>query len=184
MLRNLAPILAMLITGTAMAQGPRMLVTHQHGQSTLNIAIADDQVLIELLSPGFDIVGFEYTPETDAEAAAIDAALTVLADPLPLFQLPDAAACTLDDATTTLIQSTPTGAADGLGRARAAIHSEFRATYRLSCADISAIDGMNVGFFDAFARAQSLIVVAVTSSGAQRYAVTRDDPTLNLTGAF
>ena len=52
---------------------------HVHGEAVLEIVIDDAGALISFEAPAIDIVGFEYLPKTDAEQAAIDEKLALLA---------------------------------------------------------------------------------------------------------
>ncbi len=71
----------------------RELDAHVHGHGSLNIAIEQGEVHMELEVPGADIVGFEYEPKSDEDVAAVEQAKGQLADPLALFILPAAADC-------------------------------------------------------------------------------------------
>ena len=81
-----------------LAEETRQLDAHEHGVGQLNIAFEGSTIAMELHAPGADIVGFEYQAESDEDLASIDAALAVLAKPLDLFVLPDAAGCSVVDA--------------------------------------------------------------------------------------
>ena len=81
-----------------LAEEARQLDAHEHGVGQLNIAFEGSTIAMELHAPGADIVGFEYQAESDEDLASIDAALAVLAKPLDLFVLPDAAGCSVVDA--------------------------------------------------------------------------------------
>ncbi len=91
-------LLALVAAMPALANDTRQLDAHEHGVGALNIAIDGTTVAMELHAPGADIVGFEYAAESDADLAAIDAAVATLSAPLDLFVLPDAAACTVTTA--------------------------------------------------------------------------------------
>ncbi len=91
-------LLALVAAMPALADDTRQLDAHEHGVGALNIAIDGTTVAMELHAPGADIVGFEYAAESDADLAAIDAAVATLSAPFDLFVLPDAAACTVTTA--------------------------------------------------------------------------------------
>ena len=76
----------------------RELGPHVHGHGTLNIAIEDKRVSMELEVPGMDIVGFEHAPSTADQKAAVDKATARLEKPLEVFSLPTAAGCTVAEA--------------------------------------------------------------------------------------
>jgi hypothetical protein len=82
----------------ALAEENRQLDAHEHGVGQLNIAFDGQQIAMELHAPGADIVGFEYAAESDEDRAAIDAAIATLNAPLALFGLPDAAGCSVTEA--------------------------------------------------------------------------------------
>lgn len=91
-------LIALVAAMPALADDTRQLDAHEHGVGALNIAIEGTAVAMEFHAPGADIVGFEYVAESDADLAAIEAAITTLSAPLNLFALPDAAACAVTQA--------------------------------------------------------------------------------------
>ena len=50
----------------------RQLDSHQHGVSTLKIALEGQNMQLELESPANDIVGFEHAPENNKQKADSD----------------------------------------------------------------------------------------------------------------
>lgn len=95
-------LIALLAACPALAEDARQLDAHEHGVGALNIAIEGTTVAMEFEAPGADIVGFEYEATSDADHAAIDAALVTLGAPLDLFVMPDAAGCSVVQATAEL----------------------------------------------------------------------------------
>ncbi|MCT8162112.1 DUF2796 domain-containing protein [Pseudoruegeria sp. SHC-113] len=87
------------LPAAALASGEetREMGAHEHGHGALNIAIEGNTLAIELEVPGFDIVGFEHAPESDADKAAVEEALAKLSEPLSLFVLPEAAGCQVSE---------------------------------------------------------------------------------------
>lgn len=153
------------------AEGERALGAHLHGHGTVNIAIDEGAVWIELEAPGSDIVGFEHTARTEADRAAVAAARALLERPAELFVLPAAAGCSVEAVDVALA-----GGEDG------GDHSEFRAEYRLACADAARIDAIEFAYFRHFPAAQALEVTVVTATRQGRYDVGRDDPAIRLEG--
>jgi len=76
----------------------RHVDAHVHGEGELNIAIEGNEIAMELIAPGFDIIGFEYTPTSDEDKAKVEKAEALLADTLNLFTFPEAAACKVTSA--------------------------------------------------------------------------------------
>ena len=70
---------------------------HVHGAAELTVALIDGQAEIMLETPAFNLVGFEYAPNTDDEKAAVAAATETL-ETGKWLSLTDAAGCSLASA--------------------------------------------------------------------------------------
>ena len=92
-MKTLISIISFIIASPVFSEDARQLNAHEHGIGALNIAIEAPLVVMEFHAPGADIVGFEYAAKSDADLAAISAALKTLEAPLDLFVLPKAARC-------------------------------------------------------------------------------------------
>lgn len=66
---------------------------HEHGKVTINVALEEKQLVIELDSPAVNVVGFEHEPRTDDERAVVRTASNVLNSGKGLFGLPKDALC-------------------------------------------------------------------------------------------
>ncbi|MEC8576069.1 MAG: DUF2796 domain-containing protein, partial [Pseudomonadota bacterium] len=99
-------LIALLAAAPALAEESRQLGAHEHGVGLLNMAIDGDVLAIELNVPGADIVGFEHAATAEADRAAVERALAVLADPANLIALPAASACRMDEAVAHLLGDT------------------------------------------------------------------------------
>lgn len=82
----------------ALAEEKREADAHEHGHGTFNMAIEGNTVVIELETPAFDILGFEYAAKSDAEKEAVETARKTLAAPVALFGLSEAAECKVTEA--------------------------------------------------------------------------------------
>jgi hypothetical protein len=187
--------LSMLAASPVFAQETRQLDSHEHGVGQLDIAIDGSQVAMELHAPGADIVGFEYGAESDEDVASVDAALLVLAQPLDLFVVPDAAQCSVVDARAELESEDEHGDHkeggedhgeenhddhDGEDHVEEAGHTEFHAEYLLECGDITALSEISFAYFTAFPNALEVEVQVISDTGATAFEVERDAPTLDL----
>ncbi len=101
-MKHTLSVVALLAACPALADETRQMEAHEHGVAALNIAFDGETVAIEFMAPGADIVGFEYEAETEEDRAAVDEAVATLARPLDLFVLPDAAACSVTQASAEL----------------------------------------------------------------------------------
>ncbi|WP_108814144.1 zinc uptake protein ZrgA [Loktanella sp. Alg231-35] len=199
-------LIALVAAMPAFADDTRQLDAHEHGVSALNMAIDGTTVALELHAPGADIVGFEYAAESDADLAAIDAAITALGAPLDLFVMPQAAACVVTAAQAALEGEEMHDDHDDHDdhdedhvdedhvdhdhddhdhdhdddHADEAGHTEFHAEYMLTCDNPDALTDITFAYFDAFPNAKEVEVQMITASGAQAFEVPRDAPVLNL----
>ena len=174
------------------AQAPhRELGAHEHGRGTLNIAIEGNKLTMELEAPGMDIVGFEHMAKTKRDKAAMEKAKALLSVPLSLFALPTSAGCRVIETNVTLELGEhdhggpeEAGAAKENGEASAheQTHSEFHAEYSFTCASVSNITAIELGYFRAFAGAEKLDVNLITPKGQSKFEATRAKPNISLAG--
>ena len=169
-------------------EGHRELGAHVHGHGTLDVAVEDNKVSMELEVPGMDIVGFEHAASSDDQKAKVEAAKALLQKPLDIFALPPAAGCKVASADVAI---EPEHHHDGDDHdAKDADHDEhgheghnqFHASYTLECTSPSELASIGFGYFKDFGGAQSLTVNIVTAKGQNQYEVTRDKPVLDLGG--
>lgn len=94
--RTATALAALLLTTTAaVSQEHRELDAHVHGVSTLEVALEDGTLTMNLHSPGMDIVGFEHAASSEGDKDAVAAAIRTFSQPELLFGLPDGAECRL-----------------------------------------------------------------------------------------
>lgn len=190
MSRHLAIALAavaMLGTSASADEPRRELKAHEHGRASLKIAIEGDRVLLDLESPGANIVGFEHAARTEEERAAVAAALARLEEPLGLFVLPAEAGCRLADAAVEIVsEDEEEEHADAHGHdhghAEDARHNEYRALYELACADTGALRSIGFAFFDVFPATEQIDVTVTGPDGQSAYRVERNAPRLEIAG--
>ena len=180
----IAGTLTMLVTFGAGAQEQRReLGAHEHGHSTLNIAIEGTEVAMELIAPGTDIVGFEHEAESAQDKAALAAAEAKLTDPLSLFAMPAEAECSVQTATVEIEgEHHDEEAHHDEAEEHEAEHNEFHASYRLACASPDELGRIRFGYFDAFPNAMEVEVNVITEKGQSSFEVERDAPILDLVG--
>jgi hypothetical protein len=170
----------------------RELGAHEHGHGTLNIAVEDTRVAMELEVPGMDIVGFEHEATTADQKAALEKAKAELARPLDLFKLPAAAGCRVNEAKVALEAEHENDDHDAKEEKHADHaagdddenegHTAFHVTYALDCEKPTALTAITFDYFKAFAGAQNLTVNVVTAKAQNKYEVSRDKPDLDLGG--
>ena len=71
----------------ANAQTERDLDSHEHGHASLNIAVDNSSLWLELESPWNNLVGFEHAPRTEDQHALVDQVMELLSQPDQLFSI-------------------------------------------------------------------------------------------------
>ncbi len=193
---KLFPVLATVAVSyatLATAQTERDLDSHVHGAASLNVAINDATVFIELETPWNNMVGFEYAPQTDEEHALVDEALGKLNDPALLFAF-DAGDCAIDEITLENGMSDDEHGHDkehdeehdeehghddehddehGHDKEHdehghdeeASTHSTMHATYSYACKNVSAIKSIDMTLFTVWSGFEDLDVQLVGEKG-------------------
>ena len=88
---------ALMFYTVAASAAERQLDAHDHGHSRVNIALSGNDVLIELISPAANVIGFEHAPKTEDDHALIDAAVEQFGHGDEVFLMSDAAQCVQQD---------------------------------------------------------------------------------------
>jgi hypothetical protein len=177
----------------AAEESKRELGAHEHGHGTFNVAIDGKTVAIELIAPGADIVGFEHAPKTDEQKAKLAAAKAALEKIETVLELPGAAGCKVTKADVEAPHADEKAAKGGHGHGHdhskkagedddGEAHSEFHATYELTCSAPDALGQLKFAYFDSFKGAEELDVTVVTPKGQKAYEATREKPELRLDG--
>ena len=183
-----------LAAGSAAARdGHRELGAHEHGHGTFNVAIDGKTVAIELIAPGADIVGFEHAPKTDEQKAKLAAAKAALEKIETVLELPGAAGCKVTKADVEAPHADEKAAKGGHGHGHdhskkagedddGEAHSEFHATYELTCSAPDALGQLKFAYFDSFKGAEELDVTVVSPKGQKAFEATRAKAEVRLDG--
>ncbi len=135
--------------------------THVHGVVEMNIAIEGDRLYLELLSPAANIVGFERSPNSIEQEAAIADALKILEWGEELFGLLDSAECSFADITMESDIDSEHSEEEHASQARE-VHSEFVPNYEISCSNPEQLNQIEVMLFAAFLGVEEIEVQALT----------------------
>jgi Protein of unknown function (DUF2796) len=171
-----------LLSRPAAAEEHRQLGAHVHGRGHLNIAIEGKTISMELEVPGADIVGFEHEPTTPDQKSALAEAKAKLANALVLFAPAPAGGCTLDHVKVSMEAEHEEEEHEHAKEGEEHHHSEFHVEYALECRSLSRLTSMTFDYFKAFPGAQALDVSVIAPKGQSSFEVTREKPSLDLTG--
>lgn len=156
MLQRLSIFALTLAMSTAHAESRHLsLGPHEHGTGQLNIVLEGSNLMLELLAPASDIVGFEHMPVTVKERMAVRRVAAELAKAERQFVLPAAADCQLSATQVDGEQLEAIGHThehDHDHRHAAPLqgphaHAEYHAVYRYTCRQPQALDQVEVKLF-------------------------------------
>ena len=181
-----------LVAAEVVEAGEREHDAHVHGVSRLNIAVEGRTIEMELIAPGTDIVGFERTPKSAKDKAAVAAAVEDLVNGGALFMFPGEAQCHLEEAevVSSLIDAHPDHhEEDGdhhdedHGEAHSEVqnaeHAEFHVHYRFQCDYPDRLSHIQVGLFERFPTARELEVQLISPYGQSAQELTPNSSRLN-----
>ncbi|MGL1931034.1 MAG: DUF2796 domain-containing protein [Desulfotalea sp.] len=177
---------------------------HVHGIANLNIALQDDELLIEFKSPGMNIVGFEHQAQNKKEEDVLEKAIATLKLNNSLFLFPEAAKCTVHDITIHSDQMEhdshgethdANGAIDDDHHGEEIAHedsehhhddhggemthSEFTGEYHFKCQNPEKLDELNVAMFEVFPGIEKIDVQLFTSTNKTAYSLNSKNTTLD-----
>ena len=132
-------------------EGSSGLGAHEHGTAEMTIAWFDDEVAIDLISPTFNVFGFEYEPVSDEDLAIEADRLTALTAS-GVIALNNEAGCSLAGPVATEVD-------------RDGSHSEITVSWVFECEnadDVSQVDA--AGLFAEFPNVEDVDVQWVSES--------------------
>ena len=142
---------------------------HEHGAAELTVALDGQALVIELISPLDNLVGFEHAPANDTQRAALAEAGRLLSDADAMFALPVAAACRFEHADIEspwpMAAMAPAAGQAGHAHPTRGDHEEAVVTYRYTCAQPAALQRIDVRAFARFPRLREIRVEHATARG-------------------
>ena len=153
---------------------------HEHGASSMNIALDGNKLEIELESPAMNIVGFEHEAKSAQDQATLASARAALEQPLTLIALPAAAQCVVKEVEV----ESPLFGNDDHDHAHhdhsAEAHSDIDADYELTCSNPEALDSLSLApLFKAFPGTTKIAVQLIGPNGQQGAELTATNPSIS-----
>jgi hypothetical protein len=158
---------------------------HEHGVARLDIGVEAGRVVVALDMPLDNLVGFERAPRTDAERAAVAAAVAKLREAATLFRIDGAAGCTAGKvelvAAAFGLGAAPTPAAAAApAPAQDHGHADLEGSYEFTCTAGARAGFVETGLFEAFPRLKRLEVQVATPRGQMKATLRRPNARIAL----
>ena len=152
------------------------LEAHVHGIGTLNIALENQLLELQLESPAMNIIGFEYQPTTEADIQSVKAAQNTLSNAAELFAFSSAAQCRLTSVSIENALLKGSGAHDHdhdhESQPAAEIaehqHNDISAHYQYHCATPAQLNSIDLaGLFKLFTQTEKIQVQLIVGDHQQ-----------------
>jgi len=141
---------------------------HVHGEAQLNIAIDLNTIHLEFISPAYDIVGFEHSPNNPSQKNQIHQALEKLQNGSAMFIFTKDAGCSM----------TNSDVHSGLDHRQD--HSDFTARYTFTCTAPDKLTSMDLELFKTFKGMETVHVQLITNSYQKGMEVHANAPQISL----
>lgn len=140
---------------------------HVHGEAEASVIVEGSDLTISLFGANYSFLGFERSPQTDAEHVALADTVELLSDPDNLFELNSAAGCVLDEISHSLEPENPE------------FHN-LEASYLLVCSDPDQLSSLKMNLFSVFPKLERLSVVVIAGARQDATELTPDNSVLAL----
>ena len=152
------------------ASEKRQLDSHEHGVSTLKIALEGQNLQMELESPANDIVGFEHAPENIKQEDDVKRALTLFQNSSGIFMPSPEANCKIKD----------NSAEFEIEKGEGETHAGFHVTWKATCLNPNQLTSLKTTFFKLFPKAEEIEVEVISASGQKAIEWENDMKKINL----
>lgn len=163
-------VLLAAIPALASAHDVRQQAPHVHGQAEVQVGVDAGSVEVRLQAPGMGILAFERPPTTDAEAAQLKRAISVL-EGGKWLALPPGAGCALTSRQVKAEGFSSVATAhhehDGQGH-EGHHHAGFEANLQFQCRNASKLTELDVLLGVQFPNLHKTVVESATAAGQDR----------------
>ena len=146
---------------------------HEHGAATLTIAWSGNELAIDLETPAYNVVGFEYAPTSEGDIAQLDESVAAL-EAGDLLQLSPEADCTV---TSAVVQTDLSEAANAEEEEEEETHSDIDVAYTVQCQNPDNLESLDAsGLFARFPNFEALQVQWISDTQQSATELTADNP--------
>jgi hypothetical protein len=159
---------------------------HEHGVALLTVAWSGSEIVMELETPAFNVLGFEHAPSTTAEEELLAESVAMLQEGNLLQILAADAECTLSDAVvnTTIGEDEHEHEEEGEAEheeEEGEVHSDIDVSYTFQCQNPEQIEMVDAGeLFAQFPNFEELEVQWVSDTQQSSAELTPDNPIVTL----
>ena len=153
---------------------------HEHGAAELMIAWSGNDLAIDLQTPAYNVLGFEYAPSTDVEQALLDQSVADLESGDLLQFSPDANCTLMSAAVKTELAEEAHEEDEEAHEAEEETHSDIDVSYNIQCQQPDKLESLDVSkLFGQFPNFEALRAQWVSDDQQSAKDLTPDDPVLS-----
>ncbi|HBV76605.1 DUF2796 domain-containing protein [Vibrio sp.] len=138
---------------------------HVHGLVTFNIVQDGNELLVEINSPGNDVLGFEHQPKSDEDQKRYQQVTHLLKQPESILHLPENAQC----------KAEYVSVKDNIAQTKEAHHDHdhdhqhgtFTLEYHFQCNNIQQLSSISTQWFTQFPSTQTIDINLLTDANQQ-----------------
>ncbi|HCG7775137.1 DUF2796 domain-containing protein [Vibrio parahaemolyticus] len=197
----LAIVIGLSLSTVATAEEYRQHSAHVHGHVEFNIAQDGSDLLLEITTPGADVVGFEHAPENAEQEKTLQHAVATLEDSNALFAINPQAQCEIEEVH---VEHTLGGqheehehhdheghdhdehahhdhdkhdhdGHEGHDHSEHSDHGEFTVQYRFHCAQVGELSRIQTDWFNQFPSTESVNVNLFTDTTQSATSLTKSN---------
>ena len=146
---------------------------HVHGLAQLNVLVDDNQLTLDLDVPLESLLGFEHSPRNDSQRQAVNVLMQQLNQSNTLVQPDESGICVRQSIEVTSPASISTN-----HHAQAHADLSYRVTF--TCAQINKVGFIQLGFFRAFSRLETIQTQIATSKRQFKQTLKRPNEVIKL----
>ncbi|HCE3509628.1 TPA: DUF2796 domain-containing protein [Vibrio parahaemolyticus] len=197
----LAIVIGLSLSTVATAEEYRQHSAHVHGHVEFNIAQDGSDLLLEIIAPGADVVGFEHAPENSEQEKTLQHAVATLEDSNALFAINPQAQCEIEEVH---VEHSLGGqheehehhdheghdhdehahhdhdkhehdGHEGHDHSEHSDHGEFTVQYRFHCAQVGELSRIQTDWFNQFPSTESVNVNLFTDTTQSATSLTKSN---------
>lgn len=147
---------------------------HVHGTAEMNIVLDQNQLLIEIISPTVNIIGFEHSPKNLEQELISKQAMKNLLTAEKIFSMPAQAQCRLLDS------EKQYKGHDNIDKNEDSAHSDIVVSYTYQCKVTEKLKFIDINLFKIFPAIKKLQVILVDGKGQSSTSINSNNPRLRI----
>ena len=166
---------------------------HVHGNVELNLIQEKNALIIEIIAPGSDVVGFEHSPKTKQQTNALNTAVEKIENPYLIVTPSESAKCKIsskqvnhslkqrdDDKHDHDQEHKHANDKHKHANDKEHKHGEFYISYNFTCSNIAKLTKIKLNWFELFDNTKKITAKILSSQSQTQQILSKKNNTINL----